>query len=266
MKFDPKKDYYGVLGVTSCAEAAVIKAAYKALAGIYHPDKNGSQDTVEKMKSINEAWDVLSDVSSRKKYDAARGDVNEGSDIFGNDKCAASDGEFENDWVLAMSYYPDLKNMGERLTKISWRLSVAFKAHLLESKNFKDREKIATNMEEEFLKSYFGRNKEILSLARKLIFVHPDRKLLRELNKAVTTLGLSDPETIIKRFGNVIKEIEIEAIARDSYDLMQTRLRPKGHILSRPLFGSGYKVIQPSGEEIRLENWWDLQSYYDEHG
>jgi molecular chaperone DnaJ len=34
------KDYYGILGVSPHAEFVVIKAAYKALASRYHPDKS----------------------------------------------------------------------------------------------------------------------------------------------------------------------------------------------------------------------------------
>ena len=49
MSFDPNKDYYGVLGVTPTAELAVIKAAYKALAAIYHPDKNSSKEAFTNM-------------------------------------------------------------------------------------------------------------------------------------------------------------------------------------------------------------------------
>jgi len=33
-------DYYQVLGVIPSAEPVVIKAAYRALVNIYHPDKN----------------------------------------------------------------------------------------------------------------------------------------------------------------------------------------------------------------------------------
>lgn len=71
MNFDPNKDYYGILGVTPTAELAVIKAAYKALAAIYHPDKNSSEDAAVKMREYNEAWGVLSNPDNRKAYDDA---------------------------------------------------------------------------------------------------------------------------------------------------------------------------------------------------
>ena len=70
MNFDPNKDYYGILGVMPSAEMAVIKAAYKALAGVYHPDRNQSNEAVFKMQAINEAWDILSNKETKKQYDA----------------------------------------------------------------------------------------------------------------------------------------------------------------------------------------------------
>lgn len=65
MDFD--KDYYAVLGLSPNAEDFLIKAAYKALAQRYHPDK--SNHSGDKMKAINEAYSILSDVSKRKQYD-----------------------------------------------------------------------------------------------------------------------------------------------------------------------------------------------------
>ena len=49
MSFDPNKDYYGVLGITPIAELAVIKAAYKAVAAICHPNKNSSNEACTNM-------------------------------------------------------------------------------------------------------------------------------------------------------------------------------------------------------------------------
>jgi curved DNA-binding protein CbpA len=36
---DASKDYYAILGLTPSAEEVVIRAAYKALAQRYHPDR-----------------------------------------------------------------------------------------------------------------------------------------------------------------------------------------------------------------------------------
>lgn len=69
-----QKDFYKVLGLHDSAEFAVIKAAYKALIMLYHPDRYmGDKDkAVKKSKDINEAYAVLIDPDKRKKYDAER--------------------------------------------------------------------------------------------------------------------------------------------------------------------------------------------------
>lgn len=64
------KDYYKILGVTRTASEDDIKKAFRKLARKYHPDVNpGDKKAEEKFKEINEAYEVLSDASKRKKYD-----------------------------------------------------------------------------------------------------------------------------------------------------------------------------------------------------
>lgn len=64
-----KKNYYQILGVAPGASAAEIKAAYRRLALIYHPDKNSDDPTTGYIfQEINEAYQVLSDRSSRADY------------------------------------------------------------------------------------------------------------------------------------------------------------------------------------------------------
>jgi len=68
-----QKDYYDVLGVGREATQQAIKEAYRKLAFQYHPDRNkGDPAATQKMKDINEAYAVLSDVSKRKEYDLLR--------------------------------------------------------------------------------------------------------------------------------------------------------------------------------------------------
>ncbi len=64
------KDYYKVLGVERSATQDQIKKAYRKLAVKYHPDKNpGDKAAEEKFKEISEAYQVLGNEDSRKKYD-----------------------------------------------------------------------------------------------------------------------------------------------------------------------------------------------------
>ncbi len=69
-KFNPSKDYYKILEIPTSASAAEIKKAYYALVKKYHPDKgNYSED---KIKQVNEAYEILSDEKIRKEYDTSR--------------------------------------------------------------------------------------------------------------------------------------------------------------------------------------------------
>ena len=63
-------DYYRTIEVGREATQQEIRQAYRRLARQYHPDVNsGEKDTEEKFKEINEAYTVLSDTESRRKYD-----------------------------------------------------------------------------------------------------------------------------------------------------------------------------------------------------
>jgi len=67
------KDYYKTLGVAPEADAKAIRQAFRQLARKVHPDVNpGNKDAEEKFKTINEAYQVLSDAEQRKKYDELR--------------------------------------------------------------------------------------------------------------------------------------------------------------------------------------------------
>lgn len=65
------KDYYKILQVAPDASTEVIQMAYKALAKKYHPDLNPGQEesAQEKMKDVNEAYEILSDKDKRWQYD-----------------------------------------------------------------------------------------------------------------------------------------------------------------------------------------------------
>ena len=65
------KDYYKILGLeNSRVSASEIKAAYREQAKLYHPDVNAeSSFSEERFKDINEAYRVLSNGSSKRKYD-----------------------------------------------------------------------------------------------------------------------------------------------------------------------------------------------------
>jgi curved DNA-binding protein CbpA len=65
------KDHYQVLGLLREVDEVVIKAAYKALAQKYHPDKHPADKAEHNriMSELNEAYAVLGFKHRRKEYD-----------------------------------------------------------------------------------------------------------------------------------------------------------------------------------------------------
>src|SRR4051812_16235837 len=64
------RDFYDILGVPRTAGREEIQRAYRTLARSYHPDVNKDPGAEERFKEVSEAYEVLSDPETRKKYDA----------------------------------------------------------------------------------------------------------------------------------------------------------------------------------------------------
>lgn len=63
------KDYYKILGISSLATQEEIKTAYRKMAKKYHPDVNKTKEAINIFNEGKEAYDVLSDIDKRRKYD-----------------------------------------------------------------------------------------------------------------------------------------------------------------------------------------------------
>src|ERR1700736_3332131 len=73
MAADPSTaDLYRELQVEPGADLEAIRAAYRRLARLYHPDLNPRPEAAERMRAINAAYSVLSDPARRASYDAKR--------------------------------------------------------------------------------------------------------------------------------------------------------------------------------------------------
>jgi curved DNA-binding protein len=64
------RDFYEVLGVPRTASQEEIQRAYRKLARQHHPDVNKDPGAEERFKDISEAYDVLRDPNTRRRYDA----------------------------------------------------------------------------------------------------------------------------------------------------------------------------------------------------
>ena len=67
------RDYYRLLGVRPDATVLLIKKAYRKLAKQYHPDVNHSPDAADRFREITEAYDTLTDLDRRRRYDRLHG-------------------------------------------------------------------------------------------------------------------------------------------------------------------------------------------------
>ena len=66
------QDFYSILGVPKTTDQKELKKAYRRLARKYHPDLHPGEKKVgmeKKFKELNEAYEVLGDEETRRKYD-----------------------------------------------------------------------------------------------------------------------------------------------------------------------------------------------------
>ena len=106
-QFDSNKDYYGVLGVDKDASARDIYRQYKRQAAKHHPDRGGSE---EQMKTLNEAYRVLKNSTSRTAYDDSRTTASNWRTTGGNGQRAASQRTAGRDFVRAST--PTARDVG----------------------------------------------------------------------------------------------------------------------------------------------------------
>jgi curved DNA-binding protein len=64
------RDFYEILGVPRSAGQDEIQQAYRKLARAYHPDVNSDPAAEDRFKDISQAYAVLSDPQTRRRYDA----------------------------------------------------------------------------------------------------------------------------------------------------------------------------------------------------
>ena len=72
MPAGPTFDPYAILQVVPTADQEVVNAAFRALAAKYHPDRDATRRAAEKMATLNRAYALVRDASSRTAFDLSR--------------------------------------------------------------------------------------------------------------------------------------------------------------------------------------------------
>lgn len=94
-------NHYERLKVNPDAPVEVIRAAYRALAAKYHPDRHTqSQSTHADMVALNAAYEVLTDPHTRAAYDAELGEAHQTPDDADGD----TPSRFQNLWRTTMGF------------------------------------------------------------------------------------------------------------------------------------------------------------------
>ena len=189
-----QKDFYRILGVIDSAEMVVIKAAYKALMMIYHPDRyeGDKEEAIKKTKEINEAYAVLIDPEKRKQYATEQSATKDQFEPDKKEKEPKNTGnnELEAGWLIAVELVKGLDDLYQNLHILSKDLAFTFKLKILETKRFDQAESIAEQFEAEFIEKFFGENKDIQKFSRWLLSKER-RDAAKEINKIVAMSGSS---------------------------------------------------------------------------
>ena len=185
-----QKDFYRTLGVTDSAEVVVIKAAYKALMMVYHPDRfeGDKEEAIRKTKEINEAYSILIDPEKRKRYASEQSTTKNQYEPEQEEIITNGNNELEAGWLVAVELVKGLDDLYQNLNTLSKDLAFTFKLEILETKRFDQATAIAEHFEADFIEKYFGKNKDIQKFSRWLLS-QKNRSAAKEINKLVAVSG-----------------------------------------------------------------------------
>jgi hypothetical protein len=255
-------DHYQTLGLARHAEAVVIKAAYRALVSLYHPDRNPAPDAIERIQRINIAHDVLSDPARRLAYDATlagappppAADTDDGADTIAER------------WKIASNFFPEIGRHHARLERLSAHLADEFQRHLLQRQQYADAAAIADRLRIEFLGRHFGTDEAVLSYAEQLLLAR-EVDAVRFVSQIVSVLGRSVDadsvrEKVSQRFPRTVDSLRKRALyARIAHQgdgapdrqALHDLVSLCGGVVQRPLLRAGGTLLLGM-HDLKFEN------------
>lgn len=124
------QSYYDILEIDHHATSADIKKSFRLLALKHHPDKNKSTESHQKFLQIVEAYEVLSDENSRRKYDLINSSSSQSSNFTPSWTPSADLSKFYSYEVIKNWYVPNkstggIWDIGEKENLGMWKTTLA---------------------------------------------------------------------------------------------------------------------------------------------
>ena len=205
MQFNGKSlNPYEVLGLPWASDIELVKATYKSLVKIYHPDifKGDKDFAKERLAQLNAAFEFLSDSERKREFDKNQHSKNneDKQQDFDPEKNSSEFDEginvLKENWDFACGYYPELKGLYSDLRKMSREPAFAFMAFVVETKEYAQAKSIAETLEDAFLTTKFSDDNQLKQIA-KFALQQQEIKFAQELNKALRILGIDAKDKIL---------------------------------------------------------------------
>jgi len=124
------QSYYDILEIDQHATSADIKKSFRLLALKHHPDKNKSTESHQKFLQIVEAYEVLSDDNSRRKYDLINSSSSQSSNFTPSWTPSADLSKFYSYEIIKNWYVPNkstggIWDIGEKENLGMWKTTLA---------------------------------------------------------------------------------------------------------------------------------------------
>ena len=197
-----EKNYYQILNISHDAEPIIITAAYRVLAKKYHPDhwRGDEEEGNEKIRDINEAYEILSNPQKRKTYDKRNdGKFEHSTNFYENSDISDSEDFKFDDWKIVEDFHPDVEDARKELSLLMPALGVYFQAAILAYKEFEDFHIYAKALEKGFLQNRFGTATRAQKFGKELL-IKNHTKLATDFSDHIRVLGNSKTNEIISKF------------------------------------------------------------------
>lgn len=164
------RTYYDVLGVAADTPDVVIKAAFRALAKEYHPDRaHADSGDTDRFIEIQTAYSVLSKPETRSEYDAELQEAFHAVALPPGNVPAGGGMLSPVPWPSPLHSTADIERICVRLGLYSEALAQSFHEAYLRGECGNDPWRFAEDMENGFFSEYFGEDPDVRSFARLLL-------------------------------------------------------------------------------------------------